>query len=149
MDETRSLLIASCSSLARLHIRLIDQWHQRRKTGPQTWSMAEPHWRVEELDPPSPWLDACAPRVEISTLIPAVALVQARLLAMVEADGPIDALQACVVLHHLSFHSSAWSASVQRLAGRLGVELPPHPRDATHMASLNATPFLVRRRAPK
>ncbi|NII74192.1 hypothetical protein FHW84_002777 [Dyella sp. SG562] len=146
MDEARTLLIATCGSLARLHMRLIGQWHWRRQTGPKTWSLSDPHWRVEELDPPSPWLDACAPRTEIANLIPAIALVQAHLLGMVEADGPIDGLKACVALHHLSFHGSAWSEPVRRLADRLDVELPAEPRDATNMASLQQAPLPGRQR---
>lgn len=148
MDEARALLIATCGSLARLQKRLIDLWHQRRKTGPHTWSMSEPHWRVEELDPPSPWLDACAPRVGIDTVIPAIALVQAHLLGMVEAEGAIDGLRACVVLHHLSIHGSGWSGPIRRLAERLQVDLPPEPRDATHLASLHSAPIPGRQRSP-
>lgn len=148
MDEARTLLIATCGSLARLQMRLLDLWHQRRRTGPQTWSMTEPHWRVEELELPSPWLDTCAPRVGIDSVIPAIALVQAHLLGMVEAEGPIDGLRACVVLHHLSIHGSAWSSPVRRLAERIEVELPPEPRDATNLASLHSAPLLGRQRAP-
>lgn len=141
MDEPRTLLIAACGSLARLQLRLIDLSYQRRKTGPHTWAKTEPHWRVEELDPPSPWLDTCAPRVDIVNLIPAIALVQAHLLALVSAEGAVDGLRACVVLHHLSFHGSAWSGAVQRLALRLGVSLPAEPRDATHLAGLQRAPW--------
>lgn len=127
-------------------MRLIDLSYQRRKTGPHSWSMAEPHWRVEELDPPSPWLDACAPRIGVTNAIPAIALVQAHLLGMVEADDPIDGLQACVVLHHLSLHGSTWSSPIRRLAERLKVELPAEPRDATHLASLQSARFPSRPR---
>lgn len=149
MDEARTLLIAACSSLARLHMRLIALWHWRRRTGPSTWSLSDPHWRVEELDPPSPWLDACAPRTEIANLIPAIALVQAHLLAMIEGEGPIDGMDACTALHHLSFHSATWSSAVRRLADRLGVQLPEEPREATHLASLEQRPLpRWRRRQP-
>ncbi|ULU26580.1 hypothetical protein [Dyella terrae] len=141
MDEARALLIAACCSLAKLQMRLIDLSYQRRKTGPHTWSMADPHWRVEELDPPSPWLDACAPRIGVTSVITAIALVQAHLLGMVETDGAIDGLRACVVLHHLSLHGNTWSTPIQRLAERLKVELPPEPRDATHLASLQGAAF--------
>lgn len=122
-------------------MRLIDKSYDRRKTGPNTYSTSEPHWRVEELDPPSPWLDACMPRIGITSLIPAIALVQAHLLGMVEAEGPIDGRRVCVVLHHLSLHGNTWSTPIMRLARRLGVDLPEEPRDLTNMASLAQAPL--------
>lgn len=141
MDEARALLISTCSALARLQMRLIDKTYDRRKTGPNTYSMSEPFWHVGELDPLSPWLDACAPRALVSNLVPAIALVQAHLLGMVEAEGPIDGRRVCIVLHHLSLHGTTWSTPVRRLAARLGVELPDDPRDFTHMASLQQEPL--------
>lgn len=108
-------------------MRLIDKTYDRRKTGPNTYSMSEAFWHVGGLDPLPPWLDACAPRVLVSSLVPAIALVQVHLLGVVEADEPIDGREACIVLHHLSQHSSAWSTPVRRLAARLGVELPDDP----------------------
>lgn len=146
MDQARALLIATCGALARLQMRLINKSYDRRKTGPNTYAVNEPHWRVEELDPPSPWLDACMPRIGITSLIPAIALVQAHLLGMVEAEGPIDGRRVCIVLHHLSLHGSTWSTPIQRLAGRLGVDLPEEPRDLTNMASLQQAPLPGRQR---
>ena len=67
-----------------------------------------------ELDPVSPWLDACAPRVLASTLVPAIALVQAYLLGIVEADGAIYRRQVCVVPHHPSQHGTTRSTAVRR-----------------------------------
>lgn len=146
MDEARSLLIAACGSLARLQSRLISQTYSRRKAPNGAWIMADPDWRVEEIDPPSPWLDACAPRIGITSVISAIPLVQAHLLAMVEADGPVDGLRACVILHHLSLHGTTWSSPVRRLAQRLGVELPSDIWEATHGASLHQAPLPNRQR---
>lgn len=141
MDEARSLLIAACGSLARLQIRLIDQTYSRRKAPNGAWIMSDPDWRVEELDPPSPWLDACAPRVGITSVISAISLVQVHLLAMIEAEGAIDGLRPCVILHYLSLHGTSWSSPIQRLAQRLGVDLPANVWDATHGASLHHAPY--------
>lgn len=141
MDEARALLIATCASLAKLQMRLIAKSYDRRRTGPNTYAVTDPHWRIEELVPPSPWLDACMPRIGITSVISAIALVQVHLLGMVEAEGQIDGRQACVVLHHLSIHGSTWSTPIQRLAGRLGVDLPGEPRELTYMASLQQTPL--------
>jgi hypothetical protein len=74
--------------------------------------------------------------------------VQAHLLAMVEAEGPIDGMDACTALHHLSFYSATWSSAVRRLAHRLGVELPNEPREATHLASLSQRPLPKSRHRP-
>jgi hypothetical protein len=148
MDEARTLLIAACGSLARLQIRLIDLTYARRKAPNGAWIMEEPDWRVEEIDPPSEWLDACAPRVGIKSVIHQIPLVQAHLLAMVQAEGPIDRLRACVILHHLSLSGTSWSSPIRRLAQRLGVDLPADVWDATHGASLNHAPFSKRTRTP-
>lgn len=79
-------------------------------------------------------------------MISAIALVQTHLLGMIEAEEPIDGCQACVVLHHLSIHGSTWSTPIQRLAERLGVDLPGEPRELTHMASLQQAPLPGRQR---
>jgi hypothetical protein len=57
---------------------------------------------------------------------------------MVEADGPIDGKQACLVLQHLTMGAmnSEWGGPVKRLAARLRIDLPSDPRDWTHGASL-------------
>ena len=81
MDEARALLISTCSALARLQMRLVDKTYDRRKTGPNTYSMSEPFWHVGELAPLSPWLDACAPRAPGLSVAPLANLVRRILLA--------------------------------------------------------------------
>lgn len=119
---------------------MISQTYDRRKAPNGAWIMEDPHWRVEEIEPPTEWLDACAPRAAITSIIPAIALVQFHLLALIIQEGDIDGLRACVILHHLTLYGTGWSAPVKRLASRLGVVLPDNPWDATHGAGLDRPP---------
>jgi len=140
MDESRTLLISACGSLARLHIRLLQLSHSARRLPNGNWDTS-PHWSLRDIDPPSPWLEACPVHTALNGIISAIALVQAHLLGMIEAEGPIDGRMACIVLHHLSLDGNAWSTPVLRLAKRLGVELAKTPRDETNGLSLRQRPL--------
>jgi hypothetical protein len=70
----------------------------------------------------------------LSGALSKVTLAIAHLLAMVERPGPIDGLEACIVLQSIS--SMGWSPAVVRLAKRLAVQLPETPLQAMHGAPL-------------
>jgi hypothetical protein len=58
-------------------------------------------------------------------------LVQAHLLAIIEAPGDIDLRFAIRVLEHIC-HGAAWRARVKAFADRHGFELPESPRGLHH-----------------
>lgn len=99
----------------------------------------ESRWVVGDVLPPSPWLDAVAPTTALGGVINRIALVQAHLLTMLEADT-IDARNLCHVLHHLS-GSGTWSDAVIRLAARLDVQLATSPLQEVHGGSLHNVPL--------
>ena len=144
MEDARTLLVATCSSLARPQMRLLDLLHSWRRLPNGNWDRS-PHWCKQDIDPASPWLDACPNLTALSGIISAIALVQAHLLAMIEAKGPIDGRMACIVLHHLSLDGCEWSTPVRRLANLLDVQLGASPRDDTHGLSLHHRPLPRRR----
>lgn len=145
MNEPRTLLIAAAASLARLQVRLLQlSMTQRRLPGGNIAKDA--HWAVCDLDPPSEWLDACPPRTSLSGALSAVALALAHLLAMIDAEQPIDPRLACVVLQHVSLGGSRWSSPVSRLAARLNVSLANSPMEETHGVWLHGRPLPRRQR---
>ena len=136
MDPARQTLLSVVSSLSRLLIRLHKLSHGRRELPNRHILDAHAsHWTVSDLKPPSPWLDATAPNTAVSGAISAVALVQAHLLAMIEAPGDIDPSLAVRILEHVC-HGATWSARVRALAERLNFELPESPWGIHHGASL-------------
>lgn len=137
MDEARATLIAIVSSLSRLMIRLHKLGcSQRTLPNGKIFPAHAVDWTVGDLDPRSSWFDAAAQNMAVSGAIGAVALVQAHLLAMIEAPGEIDRRLAIRVVEHLC-HGAYWSARVEALAARLGVELPGSPIEFHHGASLH------------
>jgi len=137
MDEARTTLLAVASSLSRLLIRLHDLSNSvRRRPGGHVTAAAHAHWTVSDLSPPSAWLDAAAPNTAISGAISSVMLAQAHLLAMIEAPGDVDLKLAIRALEHVC-HGAHWSARVEAISKRLGVELPESPSQFHHGASLH------------
>lgn len=137
MDEARATLIAVVSSLSRLLIRLHKLANSaRRSPGGSVTAAAAAHWTVSDLSPPSSWLDAAAPNTAISGAIGSIMLAQAHLLAMIEASGEIDRRLAIRVVEHVC-HGAYWSARVEALAKRLGIDLPGSPSEFHHGASLH------------
>lgn len=137
MDPARQTLLSVVSSLSRLLIRLHKLSHcQRELPNRHILDAHASHWTVSDLKPPSPWLDAANPNTAVSGAISAVALVQAHLLAMIEAPGDIDPRLAVRVLEHVC-HGAGWSAQVRALAERLDFELPESPWGLHHGASLH------------
>jgi hypothetical protein len=132
MDPVRLDLIAIVSSLSRLLIRLHHlSCSPRKLDNGKITCAADARWGIGDLSPPSPWFDAANPRTAISGGISAVLLVQAHLLAMIEAPGEIDVKFAIRVVEHLC-RGPGWSARVRALADRLGYELPSRPWDLHH-----------------
>lgn len=137
MDDARATLLAVASSLSRLLIRLHELANAaRRRPGGHVTGTAYAHWTVSDLSPGSAWLDAAAPTTAISGVISSVLLAQAHLLAMIEAPGEIDRELAIRVVEHVC-HGAYWSARVEALAKRLGVDLPESPSQFHHGASLH------------
>ncbi len=136
MDEARTTLIAVVSSLSRLLIRLHDlDCSQKKLPSGGILPAYAAHWTVSDLNPRSSWFDAAAPNTAVSGAIGNVALVQAHLLAMIEAPGEIVGRLAVRVVEHVC-HGAYWSARVEALAKRLGVDLPGSPGEFHHGASL-------------
>jgi len=77
MDEPRPFSLPPALPLAKRQMRLIDESYDRRRTGSNTYAVSDPHWRVEGLEPASPWLDVCVRRIGITSVISAIALVRA------------------------------------------------------------------------
>lgn len=126
MDPTRPLLIALCSSLARLHMRLIDLQHsQRIIPSGRIYPAHEAFWKVGELAKPSEWFEMC-PDQPISAAVSAIAISQAHLLAMLEIDQPIMPRDVLVVIHHVC-HGADWSELERKVSTKLGYELAASP----------------------
>jgi len=137
MDEARATLIAIVSSLSRLMIRLHKlDCSQRTLPSGKILSADAADWTVGDLSPKSPWFDAAAQNMAVSGAIGGVALVQAHLMAMIEAPGEIDGWLAVRVVEHLC-HGAYWSERVEALAKRLGVDLPGSPMAFHNGASLH------------
>jgi hypothetical protein len=83
-------------------------------------------------------------------LVAKLLLVQAHLLALIEAPEPVDTISACVILQHIHGDTaySGWSKSVQWLAGESGVDLPSGPGCITNGASLITAGMPRRGRPP-
>lgn len=127
MDPTRPLLIALCSSLARLHMRLISlSYSQRIIPGGRIYSATEAFWKVGELARPSEWFEA-APDSNVSGAVAAIAISQAHLLAMLEVDEPINPRDVIMVIHNVC-GGSWWCELERKVAARLGYELAESPQ---------------------
>lgn len=102
-------------------------------------------WCLADLDWVSPWLDQVAAAALISNVVPRVALAQAHLLAMLDADA-IDPRRACLAVHHIC-GGGQWSGMVLRMARQLGVTLAETPFSELHgPLRLEMEPLPKRRR---
>jgi hypothetical protein len=100
-------------------------------------------WSVRDLQPSSPWLDGCPGQTSVTGVAEAISLVITHLLAMVEAEGPIEPKAACLVLQHLTMEGFGrhWGGAVVRLASRLKIDLPKNPNDWHNGVSLQQRPL--------
>jgi len=127
MDKTRSLLIALCSSLARLQIRLVKLSNsQRIIPNGRVYAAHDAFWKVEDLARPSAWFEESSTR-PLSAAIAAVALAQAHILAMITREGEITARDVMAVVHSVPDHTS-WTPLERRIAEELQYELPDSPQ---------------------
>jgi hypothetical protein len=148
MDDARLILLAIASSLGRLQVRMLRLSNQQLVASKGRLArVPSGHWTVADLSPPSEWLEATPPRTSLGGAIAAVALAQVHLLSMIEAQGPVDRRQACLVIWHISC-GGGWSPILLRLAAHLGVSLTASPLEETHGASLHQAAIPQRQKRP-
>lgn len=128
MEDVAEDVLGVAAALARLQVRLLAKLPEgRRMPNGVIRSAVDSRWRLEDLGWTSPWLDQVSPGQLVENVVPRVALVQAHLLAMLEA-GDIDPRKACLAVHHLCA-GGRWSGMVKRLAKRWQVDLAPLPME--------------------
>jgi len=126
--EIRKALLPACAALAKLSMRLAAMDNSAR-LGPGGQVQRPAHWRVLDIDPPSPWLEGYPPAYALGSAAWVVLKVQMRLLAAMASGDDIDPKWVCRVLLALGDeYTTPYSQVVSRFADRFGVTLPDSPR---------------------